>query len=53
MEAVRMARKKMWVSDAKARAELGWNPAPAETALERAVEWFGVTAGPEARCPAA
>jgi dihydroflavonol-4-reductase len=54
MEAVRMARKKMWVSDAKARAELGWDPAPAETALERAVEWFG---GPMAesgtKCPAA
>jgi nucleoside-diphosphate-sugar epimerase len=36
-----MARKRMWVSDAKARRELGWNPAPAATALERAVEWFG------------
>jgi dihydroflavonol-4-reductase len=54
MEAVRMARKKMWVSDAKARRELGWNPAPAETALERAVEWFGgLTAGSAAKCPAA
>lgn len=41
MEGVRMARKRMWVSDGKARRELGWNPAPAETALERAVEWFG------------
>jgi nucleoside-diphosphate-sugar epimerase len=45
MEAVRMARKKMWVSDAKARRELGWNPSPAEIALERSVEWFsGLTA---------
>ena len=41
LDAVRMARKRMWVSDAKARRELGWNPAPAATALERAVEWFG------------
>jgi len=40
MEAVRMARKKMWVTDAKARRELGYNPAPARAALEQAVEWF-------------
>jgi dihydroflavonol-4-reductase len=55
MEAVRMARKKMWVSDAKARRELGWNPAPAETALERAVEWFSGLAAADAaaKCPAA
>jgi len=48
IEAVRMARKRMWVSDAKARRELGWNPAPAETALERAVEWFGGLAAADA-----
>ncbi|MGA2120257.1 MAG: hopanoid-associated sugar epimerase [Bryobacteraceae bacterium] len=54
MEAVRMARKKMWVSDAKARGDLGWDPAPAETALERAVEWFGGSmAEPGTKCPAA
>jgi dihydroflavonol-4-reductase len=41
MEAVRMARKKMWVTHEKARRELGFEPGPAEAALRRAVEWFG------------
>ena len=45
LDAVRMARKKMWVTDEKARRELGWKPGPAETALTRAVEWFQRTAG--------
>jgi dihydroflavonol-4-reductase len=40
LEAVRMARKKMWVTDGKARRELGYKPAPARVALEQAVEWF-------------
>ncbi|HTK77349.1 MAG TPA: hopanoid-associated sugar epimerase [Gemmataceae bacterium] len=40
IEAVRMARKKMWVSHEKARRELGFQPGPTETALRRAVEWF-------------
>jgi len=40
LDAVRMARKKMWVSHEKARRELGFSPAPAQCALERAVEWF-------------
>lgn len=40
LDAVRMARKKMWVSTAKAERELGFRPAPAETALRHAVEWF-------------
>lgn len=40
VDAVRMARKKMWVSTAKAERELGFRPAPAETALRNAVEWF-------------
>jgi dihydroflavonol-4-reductase len=40
MEAVRMARKKMWVTHEKARRELGFEPGPAEAALRRAVEWF-------------
>jgi dihydroflavonol-4-reductase len=39
LEGVRMARKKMWVSHAKAGRELGFRPGPAETALRRAVEW--------------
>jgi dihydroflavonol-4-reductase len=40
MEAVRMAKKKMWVTHEKARRELGFAPGPARQALERAVEWF-------------
>jgi dihydroflavonol-4-reductase len=40
LEAVRMARKKMWVTHEKARRELGFSPAPAEVALRNAVEWF-------------
>jgi dihydroflavonol-4-reductase len=40
IDAVRMARKKMWVSHEKARRELGYQPGPAEIALSRAVEWF-------------
>jgi dihydroflavonol-4-reductase len=40
LAAVRMARKKMWVSHEKARRELGFAPGPAEAALRRAVEWF-------------
>jgi len=39
LEAVRMARKKMWVSHEKARRELGFQPQPAEAALRRAVRW--------------
>jgi dihydroflavonol-4-reductase len=40
MEAVRMARKKMFVTHAKASRELGYAPSPVEPALERAAEWF-------------
>jgi dihydroflavonol-4-reductase len=40
LDAVRMARKKMWVSGEKAARELGFQPGPARTALRRAVEWF-------------
>src|SRR5205823_14788308 len=43
LDAVRMARKKMWVTHEKARRELGFNSGPAETALRRAVEWFRAT----------
>ena len=39
LEAVRMARKKMWVSHEKARSELGFQPQSAEVALRRAVRW--------------
>jgi dihydroflavonol-4-reductase len=41
LEAVRMARKKMWVTHEKARRELGFDPQPVDVALRRAVEWFG------------
>lgn len=40
VEAVRMARKKMFVSCAKAERELGYRHGPVEEALRRAVEWF-------------
>lgn len=40
LDAVRMARKKMFVSHAKAARELGFEPGPAQSALVRAVEWF-------------
>jgi dihydroflavonol-4-reductase len=40
LAAVRMARKKMWVRNDKARLELGFSPARADVALRRAVEWF-------------
>ncbi len=40
IDAVRMARKKMWVSHAKAAKELGFTPGPADIALSNAIEWF-------------
>jgi dihydroflavonol-4-reductase len=40
LEGVRMARKKMFVSHAKAERELGFKPGPVDGALERAIEWF-------------
>ncbi len=40
LDAVRMAKKKMWVTHAKASRELGFAPAPARSALEDAVRWF-------------
>ena len=40
LEAVRMARYKMYVSSDKAQRELGYRPGPVEPALERAVRWF-------------
>jgi dihydroflavonol-4-reductase len=41
LDAVRMARKKMWVTHSKASRELGYAPGPARGALADAVEWFG------------
>jgi dihydroflavonol-4-reductase len=40
LDAVRMARKKMWVSNEKAVRELGFRPSPADFALRNAVNWF-------------
>jgi dihydroflavonol-4-reductase len=40
IDAVRMGRKKMWVSSAKAERELGWKIVPVEEALRRAADWF-------------
>ena len=40
LDSVRMGRKKMFVTSAKAERELGWKPGPVDGALRRAVEWF-------------
>jgi dihydroflavonol-4-reductase len=40
IDAVRMGRKKMFVSSAKAERELGWKTVPVDGALQRAAEWF-------------
>jgi len=40
LDAVRMGRKKMYASSAKAERELGWRIVPVDGALRRAVEWF-------------
>jgi dihydroflavonol-4-reductase len=40
LDAVRMGRKKMFVSSAKAEAELGYRAGSADDGLRRAVEWF-------------
>ncbi len=41
VDGVRMARKKMFFSSAKAERALGYRHRPAETALADAVAWFG------------
>jgi dihydroflavonol-4-reductase len=40
IDAVRMGRKKMFVSSSKAERELGWKCVPVDDALGRAVDWF-------------
>ena len=40
IDAVRMGRKKMFVSSGKAERELGWKLVGVDDALRRAVEWF-------------
>lgn len=40
VDTVRMGKKKMFASSAKAERELGWKILPVDNALERAVNWF-------------
>jgi dihydroflavonol-4-reductase len=40
LEAVKMARKKMFATHEKAARELSYSPGPVDEALKRAVEWF-------------
>jgi len=40
LDSVRMGRKKMFVTSAKAERDLGWIPRPVDGALKRAAEWF-------------
>jgi dihydroflavonol-4-reductase len=40
IDAVRMGKKKMFVSSSKAERELGWKTVPVEGALRRAADWF-------------
>ncbi len=44
IDAVRMGRKMMFVTSAKAERELGWRTVPVDGALRRAVEWFRANA---------
>jgi dihydroflavonol-4-reductase len=40
VEAVKMGKKKMWATSAKAERDLGWKSGPVDDALGRAVDWF-------------
>ena len=40
VDTVRMGKKKMFASSAKAERELGWKIVPVDGALRRAVDWF-------------
>jgi dihydroflavonol-4-reductase len=40
IDAVRMGRKKMFITSGKAERELGWQAVPVDGALRRSVEWF-------------
>jgi len=40
IDAVRMGRKRMFVSSSRAERELGWRAGPVDDALRRAVDWF-------------
>jgi dihydroflavonol-4-reductase len=40
LDAVKMAKKKMWVSHEKAAREIGYRPGNVEGAMRRAIDWF-------------
>jgi len=40
IDTVRMGRKKMFITSAKAERELGWRSVPVDGALQRSVDWF-------------
>ncbi len=40
IDAVRMGRKKMFITSAKAERDLGWHSASVDGALRRSVDWF-------------
>jgi dihydroflavonol-4-reductase len=40
IDAVKMGRKKMFASSAKAEREIGYKVLPVEDALRRAIDWF-------------
>ncbi len=40
LDGLRLARKRMYFSSARARAELGYEPRPASDAIRDAVDWF-------------
>jgi dihydroflavonol-4-reductase len=40
IDAVRMGRKKMFITSAKAERQLGWRTVPVDGALQRSVNWF-------------
>jgi dihydroflavonol-4-reductase len=40
IDAVRMGKKKMFVTSAKAEREIGWKAVSVDAALQRAVDWF-------------
>ena len=42
IDAVRMGRKKMFASSAKAERDIGWRMVPVEPALKRAIDWFRI-----------
>jgi dihydroflavonol-4-reductase len=52
VEAVRMGKKKMFASSAKAQRELGFRIVPVYNALRAAIEWFRANGYAPAAIPA-